>query len=261
MATKIIFVLLDGLKFSVGKTHMCFLQSLCQKGIGQFLLLQSQLPPLSRPVYASLLTGLTPAFHGIFSNEDQQALPDQTFFSLARKIGLTTAAAAYAWILELCEGLRFDSNRHRFWNMEDSSIQHGIFYQNDGYPDSDLFADGAYLLNSWNPELLLIHSMGIDYAGHLHGGESMEYQQAVCNADQLLAQYCQLWLQAGYNILICSDHGMDANGRHYSIEPDVMNVPLWLLGENWPKVENVSQADLFGLIESQLGVASQPLYA
>lgn len=248
---KIIFILLDGLGYATAKACMCHLQALVIAGKAGFLRMQAQLPPLSRPIYATLLTGLVPLEHGILTNADQRPLQAPTIFDLALEQGLVTAAAAYSWFLELSVDAAF-APQLRYWRDPASRIQHGIFYSQDCYPDAELFADAEFLRREYAPHLLLAHSMGIDYAGHLAGCNSLEYQKAVAQADQLLAQYCPKWLACGYDLLICSDHGMAANGLHYSLSPDVLNVPCWLVGPGWPKLERLAQTDIASLIGNQL---------
>lgn len=253
IVAKVIFILLDGLTYGAAMRQMCYLQALCGENVARFFKLRSQLPPLSRPVYATFLTGKTPLQTGILHNGSKRHLTAPNIFALAREHGFKTAAAAYGWILELCADLKFNLNQHRFWNRPECSIQHGIFYIDDAYPDAELFADSEYLRLRYDPDLLLVHTMGIDFAGHQYGGESPEYFQAAGRADQLLAEYCPRWLAEGHDILVCSDHGMDNAGSHYSIGASVLDVPLWLVGSDWPETAEQSQCGLAALVARQLG--------
>lgn len=244
---KIIFILLDGLTWFAA-SRLCYLQALENAGEARRLPVSCQLPPISRPIYATLLTGLPPIEHGILTNSDQRALEQQTFFSLAAAKGLRTAAAAYAWFYELCNPGCFNPALHRMLNNDASQIQHGIFYSSDAYPDAELFADAEALRESHNPDLLLVHSMGIDFAGHCHGGASPQYLDACSHVDAILASYLPIWQKAGYKILIASDHGMAKAGGHYCAEPEVIKTPLWLIGKNWPKSGKIEQTEICSLL-------------
>ena len=72
--------------------------------------------------------------------------------------------------------------------------------------------------------------MGIDHAGHRAGADSRAYRDAARATDALLAAYLPRWLEAGYPVLITSDHGMDADGSHTDPTPAARRVPLWLAG-------------------------------
>ena len=37
------------------------------------------------------------------------------------------------------------------------------------------------------------------------------------------------WMEAGYNILVTGDHGINAEGWHGGTTPDVREVPLYLI--------------------------------
>lgn len=252
---RLIFVLLDGLNAKTARSCMSFLNALDEAAQISHVTLTSFLPPLSRPLYACLLSGLTPANSGIVRNEDTQLCPAPTFFHQARKVGLTTAAAAYYWFSELCNLSPFNPARDRLTVNTSLPIAHGLFYSDDAYPDAELFRDAEALRHRVSPDLLLVHSMGIDWAGHCHGGTSVPYTQAVRHADSLLARYLPLWLKEGYSLLITSDHGMDANGNHYDDAPDVRQVPLWQAGPVWKTLpQPASQADIADLVCMALGI-------
>ncbi|MNI49608.1 Type I phosphodiesterase / nucleotide pyrophosphatase [compost metagenome] len=74
--------------------------------------------------------------------------------------------------------------------------------------------------------------MNIDDMGHKHGGESMQYEGAVRMADGALATLVPLWRSQGYQVLVTSDHGMNATGQHGGTEPEERNVPLYVFGKS-----------------------------
>lgn len=225
-----ILVLLDGLGAATARKHMGFLAALTRGGMARHTELMAELPPLSRPVYATLVTGLPPLQTGILRNEDVRPCPGPTLFSRARAAGLTTAAAAYHWMSELCNRAPFVPERDRLCDDARLPISHGLFYSQDAYPDDELFRDAEALRLRHAPHLLLVHSMGIDWAGHRAGAGSRAYRDAARAADALLAAYLPRWLEAGFPVLVTSDHGMDADGSHTDPTPAARRVPLWLAG-------------------------------
>lgn len=251
---RLIWVLLDGLNVSAALERMCFLQALTVGGKATFQVLDAMLPPLSRPVYATLLTGKTPLEHGILRNEDHEMRSGVNIFSQAVKFQKIVCAAAYFWFLELVCGLYFDQALHKIWQKEKSPINQGIFYSHDDYPNSELFGDGEFLRLKYNPDLLLIHGMGIDNAGHMHGGNSEEYKLQAAQADALLARYMPVWLQAGYGVIVMSDHGMGKNKLHYELDPQVLQTPLWLAGKALSGTVVNSQSDIPGIMADYLKI-------
>ena len=253
--TRLVFVLLDGLA-ATASPCMGYMQSLVDAGTARCTELIAELPPLSRPIYATLLSGKRPAESGITHNDDTRPCPEPHIFSRARAAGLVTAAAAYHWMSELCNTRPFDAARDRHTDNAALPIAHGHFYCTDAYPDDELFHDAASLQLRHNPHLLLVHSMGIDNAGHLYGAASREYRNAARRADGLLARWLPRWMEAGYAVLVTSDHGMDADGSHNDTNDACRRVPLWLAGEtvnSTPLPQD--QTQIADLVCSVLGIA------
>ena len=231
--SRLILVLLDGLRAAAADNHMGFMAALTEHGDARRLTFDCALPPLSRPLYATLITGRTPAELRFFHNGDARLCPAPTIFHQARDARRVTAAAAYYWFSELCNRTPFDPGRDRLSLDATLPIGHGLFYQRDDYPDEELFHDAEALRRRCTPDLLLVHSMNIDNAGHVSGGHDAAYRQAVREADRLLSLWLPLWQAAGYALCVTADHGMHADGQHDDLIDDVRRVPLWLIGDAW----------------------------
>lgn len=252
--SRLVFVLLDGLGAAAAATHMSFLAALTQASQARHTELTAELPPLSRPIYATLLTGLTPLETGIVRNEDARLAPAPTLFARARAAGLTTAAAAYHWVSELCNIAPFTPGRDRLCDDEALPVSHGLFYSEDAYPDAELFRDAEALRLRYEPHLLLVHSMGIDFAGHASGADSRAYREAVRAADALLAASLPAWLASGAAVIVTSDHGMDADASHSDATEAARRVPFWLVGSPEDAPLPARQADIAPLAARLLGI-------
>ncbi len=239
---KVIFILIDGLSFAASRQCMSFMRALTEAGkMGQSRL-QAVLPPISRPAYASFLTGKTPLENEILYNGQRHLPLKNTFFSAAADAGMRTAAVAYGWFYELCCGENFNLSTHRFWDNSGTAIQKALFYGSDSYPDPEVFADAEALRQLYSPQLLMVHSMGADYAGHKSGADSCLYREAVRGIDGLLAVYLPSWLNEGYKIMCISDHGMNDEGSHYDADSDCCDIPLWV-DRSWP-IESIPASPL-----------------
>ena len=69
MVNKTILVVLDGLAYETAMQCMGFLQGLNEQGTATLYKMQCELPSKSRPLYETILTGVTPALSGVVHNE------------------------------------------------------------------------------------------------------------------------------------------------------------------------------------------------
>ena len=123
-------------------------------------------------------------------------------------------------------------------------------------PDDHLFADAEVLRQRHEPDFLLVHSMGIDNAGHRHGGASPAYRTAVRRADALLAMHLPLWLGADYSVIVTSDHGMGDDGMHGGSTVEETDVPFWLFGTGRSSGDiHLRQTEIAGTACAILGVS------
>ncbi len=231
---KLIFILVDGLGLKTALGHMGFLEGQVAHGAAQRVALKSALPSMSRPLYETIHTGLTPAQHGITSNEMSRPSQHPNVFSEVRDQGGSTGAAAYWWISELYNGRTFDPYRDAECDTEDATIQHGRFYRSDAYPDTELFCRASAVIERFRPDYFLVHPMGCDYVGHCHGGASERYQTQATSMDAIISLYLPYWQGLGYNVVVSADHGMNAAGFHGGTEDDVRLVPFYWFGGGKP---------------------------
>jgi predicted AlkP superfamily pyrophosphatase or phosphodiesterase len=261
MAQRVILILLDGLRFDTAQTCLGYLGHLLENAQAGLYRIQAELPTLSRPLYEVLLTGTPVSTNGIGANDVVRLSHQSSVFHLASQAGLITAAAAYAWFSELYNRAPFDPLRDRDQHHPELPIQHGRFYWADGYPDSHLFADAEMLRRAYDPDFMLVHSMGIDHAGHVYGADTKEYRGSALAVDTLLSHCVPRWREAGYTLLVTADHGMNADGQHGGTLPEVREVPLFCIGDGFePGVHphRLSQLEVAPLLCALLGVAPAP---
>ena len=247
--SKTFLVLLDGCGHEAATENLGFLEHLVEHGLGAKYQVRGELPSSSRPIYASILTGLPVHQHKITSNAINQQLEHPTVFDLAVGQGLVTAASAYSWISELCVRSPFDLKRDRIQLGTTSAIQHGIYYADDHYPDSHVFADADFLIHQYAPDFLLVHPMNIDDSGHKHGLAAFAHHRAINQVNELLAVLLPKWLEAGYQVVITADHGMNSIGLHGGNTQVQRQVPLYIFAEG------IKTGDHASLLVPQLAIA------
>ncbi len=169
MTDKVILIVLDGLAYKTAEQCMGFVQSLGEQGHATLYKIQCELPSMSRPLYETILTGVSPAVSGIVHNQVVRNSNQQSVFSLAREAGLSTAAAAFHWFSELYNESPYNPVRDRHTADTEQLIQYGTFYHDGKYPDGHLYLDAELLRRRYDPDFLLVHPMSIDQAGHRSG--------------------------------------------------------------------------------------------
>ena len=139
----------------------------------------------------------------------------------------------------------------------EKNINYGRFYWEDSYPDSHLFSLTNKLIKDKNPDFLLLHTMNIDDAGHKYGGLSKKYENRVHKLNYYFSHYVPMWQEAGYEIIITSDHGMDEKGNHGGDSKLEREVPLWILGDMSKdyKEKKIDQKDIKKICCDILGVS------
>lgn len=233
MERKVILLMIDALGYETAGKRGGYLEHLLENGYLAKYRLRGGLPSLSRPMYETILTGQPVFRHGIVHNGVVRKSNCENLFSLTKRAGLTNAAAAYMWISELYNGrCPYDGLRDRYQLEEgDGDIQHGIFYSADDYPDSHLYMDANYLLETYLPDFMLIHPMNVDDQGHKCGCASREYQSAAEESLGYAALLCAKWYAACYDVIVTGDHGMDELGLHGGNDEVQRTVPLYILSD------------------------------
>lgn len=228
---KLVLLLIDGLRADTARDTLGYLQALNEAGRARWSNLRCEMPSLSRPLYATVINGLRPLDHGVVSNTQAGVRCGETIFHDLAAQGHSTAIAAYHWFFELLAGEVFQPllHRHAVPASLSPSLRGAAWYWEDDYPDSHLLADAEHLRRTHGPDLLFIHPMGCDHAGHQHGGESAAYNYTARKMDMGLALLIPLWQAAGYDVLLTSDHGMNADRMHGGVQEVERDVPLvWL---------------------------------
>lgn len=248
---KLVLLLADGLRADTARHMMGYLQAHHEAGRARWTTLSSELPSLSRPLYATLITGQSPLNHGVVSNLQAGERCGHTVFDTLAAHGRRSAVVGYHWFYELLAGEVFNPLLHRQAAVPERGVVGASWYFEDEYPDSHVLADAEQLRLAHQPDLLLVHPMGPDHAGHQHGGESSAYAFCARKLDMLLATMLPRWHAEGYDLLLTSDHGMNADRMHGGALPAEREVPLvWLPHDP----ERLNQGPAFP--ESQLGLAA-----
>lgn len=226
---KVILVLSDALRYDVAKDNMGFLGHLVESRLASLYKIVGELPSMSRPMYETIHTGLTSSEHGIVSNSIVRLSNKPNIFQAVKNAGKVTAAAAYYWYSELYNRAPYDRIDDKETDGESLNIQHGRFYTEDEYPDTELFASAAHLIRKFSPDYFLLHPMGMDYYGETFGSDSKEYRNHAIYQDSKLAPLIMEWKERGYTIFVTGDHGINKDGAHGGTTPEQRTVPFFVI--------------------------------
>jgi len=253
---KVILIVFDGLAYKTAEQCLGFIQALGEEGLASLYKVQCELPSMSRPLYETILTGVTPAVSGITHNKVVRNSNQKSVFSLAREAGLSTAAAASHWFSELYNESSYNAVRDRHTVDTEKLIQYGSFYHDSQYPDSHLYLDAEILRRRYDPGFLLIHPMSIDVAGHRSGLDSSDYRNATRRSDQELSEYLPRWIEEGYQIILTADHGMNTDKSHGGSLVEEREIPLYVIGDQFTHQAGCApkQTDICGVICELLGL-------
>jgi len=226
---KVILVMCDGLGDNVARGEMGYLEHLVEETVASRFVSRAAVPTVSRTNYETIHTGVSPHDHGITSNYVVRRSTFPNLFALSSEAGLTTAAVAYYWVSEIFHKAPYDPLVDAEHDDPSSSIHHGRFYYRNDQPDGDVIFSAVALSRRFSPDYLLVHPMGVDLAGHRHGGDSAEYRAAVGKQDEFLGTAIPVWRDAGYAVLVTGDHGHSDVGGHGGTSDAERNVPIYAI--------------------------------
>jgi predicted AlkP superfamily pyrophosphatase or phosphodiesterase len=229
----LVLIVLDGVRRDTANRSLSSLDRQVAASRGVSLPMTSFPPTSSRPSYATIGTGLPPSVHGISHNSDVRALAQPSIWSIARAHGLTTAASSFSWWSELFNGVPFDRHRDAYTVDQARPIQYGFFTPRDSEADVVVLGEARRLWFEHHPDLMLIHTLSVDYSGDFWGARSLAYKESARVVDLLLAPLLDdLWNDRPETIvLVTADHGMSDEGGHGWDAPELRAVFLLALGE------------------------------
>jgi predicted AlkP superfamily pyrophosphatase or phosphodiesterase len=217
-AGRVLIVSIDGLRPDVAlRANMPHLRSLMARGSFSFWANTTDVA-ITLPSHTSMLTGVTPAKHGIHYNDDKPTNKPEhplvpSIFELAKKQGYTTALAA---------------GKHKFQIFDVPGALDWKFIKEAS--DDEVASMAAAFIHEHRPDLLFVHLPDCDRTGHKDGWGTPQQIETVGHADEALGKVLAALdaekLTDATTIILSADHGGAAKS-HGGTDPRSRHIP-WI---------------------------------
>ncbi len=238
--TKTCLIIVDGLRYDTAVSECGYLAAAVEGDLARLWKMESCLPTISAPLYETIHTGLAPVDHGILGNEGIKPSQHANVFSELKAAGRTSGAVAHSYFHTLYGGSAFDPFEHAEINDTDQPIPFARYYSMEGYcpenscmpSDVDLCAQTWKLARDHAPDYLLLHMPACDTLGHWFTSDSSEYRIQAWKTDNALSRLIPRLRDAGYDVFVTADHGMNADGLHGGNQTGLREVPFYAFSES-----------------------------
>jgi predicted AlkP superfamily pyrophosphatase or phosphodiesterase len=190
------------------------------------------IPTVTYPSHSTMITGVWPAEHGIYSNLVFDPLVEhpgewywyfrelkvQTLYQAAAQDGLTTAAVSWPvtvgapinyLIAEYAQSEKTGVHAGEVVNPFDIKDRIGVTLPANATDDVKKTAWSVGIINTYTPNFMLVHLAMLDHQEHEHSPFSPEANEAVEKLDQEVGQIIDAELKQDpkAKVVIVSDHG------------------------------------------------------
>lgn len=280
LARRVVIVIVDGLRRDVAST-LPLLGALGRRGIDSEA--ASQYPTWSRPNYVTILTGAPPAASGVRTNRYRGTVELDSLMDRVRASGRTAGYASdydplprlflrkpvMSPVAEPPVLLPPDLDVTALDEAEEDSFE--LWSAAIRVDMASAFGDPRYapwpggfraaarsVLSADDPLAVLLIGV-VDAAGHARGGDSPEYRAAARQADEALAGIVASLDLTRDALIVVADHGHSDSGGHGGLEPEVVSVPLVLVGAGivpGARITGARLTDVAPTAAALLGVAA-----
>ena len=244
LSQEVVLVIVDGLRLDASR-KMRYLATLREQGVDGRA--TSHYPSWSRPNYVSILTGVPPQASGVRTNRHYTPVPIDSLMDRVRDAGLHSAVASEYSPMPAIFLRPVDPAQRAQVDQVDIDVAMEKEEGDDLPPMPELelrspFDDGRYtpwpggLVDAARAQLATGHDLQVilisivDAAGHKEGAASEEYAAAVQMADRRLSRLLPPLDLTKTTVIVLADHGHTGPGGHGGVEPEVLNVPLVMIG-------------------------------
>src|SRR5580704_14648652 len=262
LARRVFVVIVDGLRYDKS-FELPFLDELRRRGVDAEA--TSHYPTWSRPNYVSILAGVPPSASGVRTNHHATPVELDTLMDRAKAAGMHVACATDYDVLPKLFLRKRPHEDVPFTQLDDDdeldidAMEHPLSDAAVRAPDANFvspfddsryapwpggFSEAGAAVAQGDAELVVMLVGAVDAAGHAHGGASDDYRVAAEIADHALARALGHVDLSQDAIVVTADHGHTNRGGHGGMEPEVLGVPLIMVGAGIRAGADVADARL-----------------
>lgn len=222
LTQRVILVLVDGLRLDASHT-MSHLNELRRKGAD--LVVRVGQPSLSYPSWTVIASGAWQEISGVTTNWYEGPVPVDTIFRTARDAGVPTIVVGTRGWQKL-----YGPHIADFIAVsgpEDESAPPEEWAK----MDDEAFRLATIALKEHPEGLFLIYFGGTDELAHQFGGVSSQYLEEVRRVDEYIGRLAQSLDEERDTLIVTADHGHVDVGGHGGWEPEVLRIPLVMVGK------------------------------
>ena len=217
---RVVILNIDGARKDIfDSLNLPAMNRLIKEGASHVLGLETVYRALTNPAFASILTGTTPRFHGIHSNNFSQSIKVE---------GLPDIVPAIIYgsmhVKHFCK---------KSWETRVVSLPRTSVYHCDdmalSWLKDDIFARSEI-------RLFILDFSEADFLAHAYGSKSSLYKQALRNTDKRIGDFIEWMAMHRFlddtAVIVCSDHGVAGIDHGYLIADSEKYVPFIMYGKN-----------------------------
>nr|XP_033197814.1 GPI ethanolamine phosphate transferase 2 [Bombus vancouverensis nearcticus] len=259
IAKRLIIMVIDALRWdfitgSIGKIAMPVTSSLISNSSASLLQTKVQLPTVTMPRIKAITTGMIPSFIDVVLNFGSKPVTGDNVLLQAKRTGYKSVFYGDDTWITLFPSIfdRYDGTTSFFvtdFTEVDNNVTRHIHKE-------------LYNNNNWS--IMILHYLGLDHIGHVHGPFSPLIKTKLKEMDSVIAEIqikVQEWNQNNDSTLfiVCGDHGMKDSGGHGGSTISETTVPFIAIGGKSHKnhIEGpieISQIDIASTLSVILGV-------
>ena len=222
LARRVYVIVIDGCnRGRLWQAHTPVIDRLAREGT-EYLAVEPAYPARTVVCFSSMLTGATPAEHGMRSNfVARLGVRAESIFDVLERYGRRGRLVGIAHLLDpFGEGV----------------VRSVTSVQPSGRIDHSLSAEARRVVDDEDPDLLVLQLLAADQLGHVRGVRNTEYLEQLADTDRRVGDFLAFLDERGKlddaTVVLMADHGQGRGiGGHGHLDWGESPVPLVVWGE------------------------------
>ncbi|HMJ97072.1 MAG TPA: alkaline phosphatase family protein, partial [Thermoleophilaceae bacterium] len=222
IAERVYVIVVDGCnRGRLWQAHAPVMDRLAREGT-EYLAVEPAYPARTVVCFSSMLTGATPAEHGMRSNfAPRLGVQRESIFDVLERHGRSGQLVGIAHLLD---------------PFGEDVVRSVTSVQPTSQIDASLVAEGRRVVEDEDPDLLVLQLLAADQLGHVRGVRSPEYLNQLAETDRHVGGFLRVLEDSGRldraTVILMADHGQGRGiGGHGHLDWGERPVPFVVWGE------------------------------